>query len=310
MAFFTALSSITIMGVMILIGILLRRKQPLTPEVRHLMIQLIVNVGMPSIVLSGILNFPIDGSIMALIFQTFLIAMGINIGAILLSYSLAKAQGKSGAEASEIAIVSSLGNTAFIGIPLCTILFGPKGTLLAAVFDAGLDFVLWSVAVFLLQKSSRFSLINLKAMLNIPMLAIILGLTLGFLQFEAPQLLKDLTRTLAGIASPLAMIYIGFLIPDMWKRLPALSLRRLAPPITFKLLFLPLATMGIILFIPALDGMLKNVLIVQMAMPTFTLASVLFERYDADVNFGIAVTTLSILLSIITIPLMIYIAGI
>lgn len=299
------------MGVMIFIGILLRRKQPLTPEVKHLMIQLIVNVGMPCIVLSGILNFEIDGAVMALIFQTFLIAVGINVGAIALSFTLAKSRGKTKAEASEIAIVSSLGNTAFIGIPLCTILFGPKGTLLAAVFDAGLDFVLWSVAVFLLQKSSRFSLANLKAMLNIPMMAIILGLTLGFLQFEAPQFLKDLTRTLAGIASPLAMIYIGFLVPDMWKRLPAIPALRLAPPILFKLLFLPLATMfALLMLFPGLDAMLKNVLIVQMAMPTFTLASVLFQRYDADVNFGTAVTTLSILLSIITIPIMVYIAGI
>ncbi len=308
MIFLTTLSSVSIMGVMVLIGTLLRRNYAFTPDVQRMLITLIVNIGLPSIILASIFNFELDSDLLTLVFLTFGLSVALNITGIVIARSIARLRGVPKAAANEIAITATLGNTAFIGIPLCAILLGAKGALLAAVFDAGLDFVMWTVAVFLLQSGQTFSLKSLRAMINIPMMAIVTGMTLGLLQFEAPDFLKQLTKTLAAIASPLGMIYIGLLVPDLWHKLRTLKVGRLSFGIIFKIIIFPLGVLGILLMLP-IDSLVAKVIIIQATMPTLTLASVLFQRYDADVNFGTAMTIVSVLLSLITIPIMVYLAS-
>ncbi|MFK9094303.1 AEC family transporter [Bacillus salipaludis] len=57
----------------------------------------------------------------------------------------------------EIALLSGLRNTGFIGIPLCAALIGPEGALFAAIFDAGVDITIWTVGVLIIQQNRRFT---------------------------------------------------------------------------------------------------------------------------------------------------------
>lgn len=306
MGFVTTLSSVSIMGVMILIGMLLRRNRPLSIETQGMLIQIIVNVALPCIILSSIFNFKMDGAMFKLVLLTFFGAAALNTVALLLSWALGKSLGYEARRARQVSIISSLGNTGFIGIPLCAILFGPKGALLAAVFDAGMDFVLWSLGIFMLQKDSKFSFASLKAMLNIPMMAIVLGLGLGFVQFEAPQFLIALTTMLANVASPLAMIYIGLLVPGMWPKIRSMSKQQFRMPLLFKLFGVPvLAILMVKLF--DLDLTLAQVILVQATMPTIALASIVFYKYDGDVDLAAATTIVSTLLALVTIPIMVWV---
>lgn len=306
MIFFTTLTSVSVMGAMMLIGVLLRRAYGLTIESQRLVVALIVNIGLPSIVLSSVFNFQLDSEMMKQILTIFVISVVLNTLGILFIHYLAKKQFKAkNKEASELAITATLGNTAFIGLPLCYVLLGAQGALLAAIFDAGLDFVIWTLCVFLLQREKGFRLRNLAAMINIPLLAIVIALTLGALQFEAHEVLKQLTKSLAAIASPMGMIYIGLLIPDLWKVIHKIDLKRVTTGIIFKIILFPLSAFLLIFLLP-IDSMVMKVVLVQATMPTFTLASVLFQRYKADVNFGIAMTLLSTMSSLITIPCMLY----
>lgn len=306
MIFFTTLTSVSVMGAMMIIGVLLRRAYGLTAESQRLIAALIINVGLPSIVLSSVFNFNIDGEMMKHIFITFVLSIVIMVIGLVTVYFIGKKYFHyKTLESSELAISAILGNTAFIGIPLCYVLLGAKGALLAAIFDAGLDFVLWTVCVFLLQQDRGFRLRNLKAMINIPLMAIVIGLTLGAMQFQAHDILKQLTKALAAIASPLGMIYLGLLIPDLLHMMRKIDIKRLSIGIFIKVICFPLLAVMVIILLP-LDSTITKVIIIQATMPTFTLASVLFQRYKADVNFGLAMTLVSVLISLITIPCMLY----
>lgn len=310
MIFFTTLTSVSVMGAMIIVGILLRRAYGLTIETQRLVVALIVNIGLPSIILSSVFNFNLDATVMKQIITIFALSVIVNSAGILFVHYIAKKrfhiQDKS---ASELAITASLGNTAFIGIPLCYVLLGAQGALLAAIFDAGLDFVIWTLCVFLLQRDKGFRLKNLVAMINIPLISIVVGLTLGIMQFQAHEILKQLTRSLAAIASPLGMIYIGLLVPDLWKVIRHIDLKRVTLGVIFKILIFPLASFLFIILLP-IDSMVIKVVLIQTTMPTFTMASILFQKYHADINFGLAMTIISVFGSLITIPCMIYLLNI
>ncbi len=295
------LSSILIMAVIIGIGALIGGRNPLTGGTRQLMITIIVNVAMPCIILYGIFSTPIDSRLLSQIFLIFFVSILLNCLGILLGFIGAKSLRLPNQKVRELAIVSGLGNTGFIGLPLCAALFGPKGALLAAVFDAGLDFTIWTVGVMLLQESREFRLKNLRTLLNIPMAAIVLGLIIAAAGVHPPQAVKQLTGILANLASPMAMLYIGMLIPSLLKNRRTIPLPMLGLPITLKLFIFPLIV-SLILYLAALDADIAQVVLVQAAMPTIALASILFARYAADEEMGAMTTVFSTLLALASIP--------
>lgn len=295
------LTSICTMGVIIGIGALIASRTPLTAETRQFMITIIVNVAMPFIILYGIFSTPIDQQLLTQIFLIFIVSVLFNclgigmgmFGATMLRFPRQKVR--------EMAIVSGLGNTGFIGLPLCAALFGPKGALLAAVFDAGLDFTIWTVGVMLLQNRQGFRLKNLQTLINPPMIAIVVGLFIAAIGFHPPQLVKQLSGILANLASPMAMLYIGMLIPTLLKNRRNISLSMLGLPITIKLFIFPLVVAGL-LYASSLDADITQVVLIQATMPTIAMASILFAKYAADEEMGAMTTVCSTLLALATIP--------
>lgn len=308
MDFTTIFTSVIVMGCMIGVGILLKRGLTFNEDARQLLMGIIINVAMPCIILYSIFQFPMNDSVFKLVLITFMLSIFINLLGIAIGWSVATLMKVPAQRAKEMAIVAGFGNTGFIGLPLCATLFGPKGALLAAVFDAGLDFTIWTAGVLLLQKNSGFSLRSLKAMVNIPMIAIVLGLTLGYFHFQPPQLILTLTGNLANLASPLAMIYIGLLVPTLWAKRSAIPKLHLSVPIFLKLIMLPITTALILKFL-ALDTAITQVALVQAAMPTITIASILFTKYQADVEMGAAATVFATIISLATIPVIVYLGG-
>ncbi|WP_134686039.1 AEC family transporter [Brevibacillus migulae] len=295
------LSSILVMGVIVGIGAIIGKKLPLTADSRKLMIMLIVNVAMPCIILDGIFQLPIDRTLLTQIFVIFAIAVLFTCMGILLGWIGAKACKVPDKEARQLAILAGCGNTGFIGLPLCAALFGAKGALLAAVFDAGLDFTIWTVGVMLLQEKRKLTLGGLKELVNIPMFAIAGGLFVAVLGLEPPDIVKQLTGSLAKLASPLAMMYIGMLIPVLLHNKKRVPLPMLGLPLAMKLIVFPLVTAGLLFFF-SIDQELAHVTLIQTAMPTIAMASILFARYAADEEMGAMTTVFSTLLGLLTIP--------
>lgn len=305
MEFQTLLQSILIMAVIIGIGGFIGFRQPLTTDSRQLVITIIVNVALPCIILDGIFQTPIDDQLWTQIITTFLLSVLLNCFGILIGWLGARALPVDEKKRRQIAILSGLGNTGFIGIPLCAALFGPKGALLAAIFDAGVDIVMWTVGVMMLQGKGSFSLQGLKSLINIPMLAIVGGLTFALIGFVPPEPAKQIFGTLSKLASPLAMLYIGMLMPHFFKAKRFVPIRLISVPIIFKLFLFPLLT-ALLLSVYPIDAEIASITLIQVAMPTLTLASILFARYAGDEEMGAMTTLFSTLLALLTIPAVVY----
>lgn len=296
-------ATIFVMGAMIAIGALIASRMRSTLEARQLLITLIVNVGLPCIILHGLFQLPMNRELLTQIFIIFTLAFLFSCMGILLGWGAGRLQGATGQKVRELSIISGFGNTGTIGLPLCAALFGAKGAVLAAVFDAGMDLCLWTIGVMLLQEKRRFTMASFKSLVNIPMLAIVLGLIAASLGLTPPpEPIKQLSGTLAAIASPLAMMYIGMLLFDYVRARQPLSISRIGAPLIVKLGVYPIAAAFLISFLP-LDQEIVQVAVVQVAMPTIAIAPILFARYNADEGLAAMMTVCSTLLSLLTIPL-------
>lgn len=298
--------TIILIGLFILIGAILARTFPFNDDTRSLFMSLIVNAALPAIILSSIFNVDITPERFRTLLFVFIISITINVLGIGLGYLFAFVFYRKSNQKNELALLSGLGNTGFIGLPLCAVLFGPEGALYAAVFDAGVDFTIWTVGAFLLQKKKQFNFRLLKAMINVPMIAIVLGLTSAFFSVKPPNLFIQLFDYLAALAAPLAMFYIGAIIMNFQRSRITQSIRKIWIPLVVKLIILPLSVAFIVLFL-YFDAIVIQVILIQSMMPTITLASILFAKFSGDEEMGAITTVISTLIALSTIPLMIYI---
>ncbi len=306
MEYTVVFESILLIGFMILIGVLLARITPINDSTRKTYTLIIVNVAMPCIILSSIFKVEIDHSILKNIGIVFGLSIIISIVGILIGWLSITIFDKDSTMKPEVALLSGLGNTGFIGIPLCAAILGPKGALYAAIFDAGVDLVIWTFGVMLLQKSVKFSFNTLKSMINIPTIAIVCGLLFAFVNYRPPMIFITLTNQLAALASPLAMFYIGILIMSVNKmQFTALKSKSIIPTLV-KLLGLPVVAFIMIRFI-TLDHVIAQTLLIQATMPALTLSSILFSKYNVNDKLGAIVTVISTIFSLLSIPLLLLI---
>lgn len=297
--------SISLISILIILGSFVARSYPFNDDTRQMFIILITNVAMPAIILSSIFSVEIDQQMFKTLIIIFILSIIINIAGLVLGYLSTSIFKRHSKKKTEIAILSAFGNTGFIGIPLCAVLFGPEGALYAAIFDAGVDFTIWTVGVYLLQEEKKFNLKLLKGIINIPLVAIVLGLVIAAIGIKMPLIIIDLTDMLAAFAVPLAMFFIGAIVSNFQRGQVKMSFFEVTVPIFIKLILLPFI---VILFLmnSILSKLMIDIVIIQSMMPALTLSSVLFAKYSKDDKLGAFITILSTFASLLVIPLILY----
>ena len=300
------IQSIAIISLMIVIGAVLSKSFQFNDDTRGVFISLIVNIAMPSIILSSIFNVKMDNDTFRTIILVFFVSILINVVGIALGWVLSFTFYKKSKKHAELALLAGLGNTGFIGIPLCAVLIGPEGALYAAIFDAGVDFTIWTVGVLILQKNGSIGLKTFKSMINIPLISIFVGLIVSYFHYRPPTLVINLVDQLAALAAPLAMFYIGILVMSIKFSKVKDNGLKVWIPISVKLMMLP-ALVALLIGYFQLEMTIVQTVLIQSMMPTLTLASILFAKYSADEDMGAITTVLSTILALLTIPAMIYV---
>ncbi|MRH42547.1 auxin efflux carrier [Aquibacillus halophilus] len=294
-------STIAVMGLIIGLGVLTASQIPITKELKSGIMFIIINIAVPSIILNGIFSTEVTSHLLNQVLVIFVFSISFHILSLLFSFTTSKLFNFQSLSPQKLSILSTFGNTGFIGIPLCATIFGPTGGLLAAIFDSAMDLVIFTIGIYMLQSHGKFKLRQLKALVNPPLIAITVGLLAAVTGFDPPDFIKQLTGMLSAIAAPLAMIYVGMLIPPLIQRKGLLFYSSIWFPLSFKLLILPIITFVLISF-TYFDGLIKNIIIIQASMPTFMLATVLFSRYTDDEETAVLTTIYSTILCLFTIP--------
>ncbi|WP_147803770.1 AEC family transporter [Alkalicoccus halolimnae] len=300
-------TAITVMGIMVALGVLVASQIHITRETKQLLVIVVLNIAVPSVILNGVFNTDVSDQLLRQVAVIFVLSIIFHLAAIGAALIFARIAGFKSDFAKRMTILAALGNTGFIGIPLCATIFGPTGGLLAAIFDAGLDFVIFTVGLYLLQSGRTFRLSQLKSLLNLPLAAVIVGISSAFLELEPPAVLRQLVELLSGLAAPLAMLYIGILLQQLLKRTGFRVFPQIWFPLTVRLLLIPAVTLAVLPFLP-LEELTRNVVIVLSGMPTFMLAAILFSRYTDEEDTAVMTISFSTILSLVTIPLIAYAA--
>jgi malate permease and related proteins len=299
---------ILVMALIGLLGFLLAGRIELTSSVRLFIIFIVVNIALPSMIFSSIISRDITSDLLQDLAVIYTTSLTLNLTGIFFGYLFGRLAGYGDLERKQLAVLCGCGNTGFIGIPLAVMMYGSSAAVYAAIYDAASITTAFTLGIFLLSRK-RFKLSQMKAMLNPPFVTLLITMPAAGLGLAVPAILLESTFMLAGLAGPLAMIYIGMLARQL--RLPDLRwLGRkyfvfLLILVFVKLLTLPVAAAMVTPFLPVSEEV-RGLIIIQAGMPSFTLATVLIAKYGGNEKLGMSAVVLTTFFSIATLPFIIF----
>ncbi|PIY60364.1 hypothetical protein COY95_02160, partial [Candidatus Woesearchaeota archaeon CG_4_10_14_0_8_um_filter_47_5] len=133
--------------------------------------------------------------------------------------------------------------------------------------------------------------------------ALALGYGVSALGIPLPDILIKPLEALGSIMTPLALILLGVFISHLhFRRLP---LRDLSIPVAAKLILMPALAGAVASVLGMHDSLLRNVLIVESAMPSAVSSIIYADLFKESAEFASLIVLFTVLLSSLAIPLVI-----
>jgi len=296
----TVIASVLPVYLLILAGALLRRTGILRKEGDEGVMRLVFHVMLPCFILDKLLGSDVlrSGTVVAwgLGLGFFFIAVGLAVGWLAgAAIGLGTGTGR-----RTFALTAGCQNFGFTAIPVVEILWGGGGALaLLFVHNIGVEVAIWSLGVMLMSGDRG---IPWRKLVNGPIMAVLIGLLLVTLRvdthIEGPA---RVALSMLGIgAFPVAIALTGASMMDLigsekplWKVVIAATVVRLA--------IIPAVILSGAKFLP-LAVELKQVLIVQAAMPAAMTPILLAKLYGGRPGIAVQVVIATTVASLVTLP--------
>ena len=206
------------------------------------------------------------------------------------------------------AFASSFSNPGFFGIPLVIAALGEGAVFYAAPFIALLNIGQWTYGVSRLNGQPVLQGLQPKKLIRAPfVIALLAGVALFALQLPLPEIISGGLRTVAGLNTPLAMFTVGIYlaqtdIPGMLKR------KSLGLISAVRLLAIPLIALLLLWLLPESMQEMRTVLLICAACPVGSNVAVYAQLYGKDYPYAVETVVLSTVLSLASIPLVMYLS--
>ena len=198
-------------------------------------------------------------------------------------------------------------NTIFVGLPINQALFGDDSIPYVLIYYMCNTTFFWTLGTYLIQRDgegeARFDLkTSLKKVFSPPLMGFLLGLVLVMLQIKLPAFLASDLQYLGNLTTPLSMIFIGLSVSHVGVKQLVLGKDQLLI-LLGRFLVAPLLMATIVYWVP-LPSLMKQVFIIQSAMPLMTNAPVVARLYGADSDYAAVMVTETTLATMVVIPIL------
>lgn len=196
-------------------------------------------------------------------------------------------------------------NIGFIGYPIIKAIFGNDSVFHTSLFGMVFNIMIFTLGVYLIGIGQQGNnKLNLKNLITPGVICSFLALILYLLHIRAPQIVTDFTSMIGDMTTPLAMIIIGVTLGAMNIREVFNELRVYIYTI-IKQLILPVITYPIIAFLIK-DNYLGGLTLVMLSMPVGSSAVLFTNKYGGDSELAAKTIFMTTLISVFTIPLVVY----
>lgn len=295
------LNSLVMIFIMIIPGIVLKKKNILDESKTKGISAVLVNVTWPCMVIDA-MQMPYSEEVFngsKYIFMLLVIIFLIIFAAAAVSVKALKLKR---AQAGILAFMLIFGNTGFIGLPVMNALYGKEAVFYASMVEMANDILMFTVGIMLIQISAGAETkFRLKEFLSPGIFGVFIGFALFLGGITLPEFLGKSVSVIGAATTPLSMIVIG-------SQLGGIRLRELAGDRSIyaasliKLLIVPSIALLIVRFAFGDVSLLAKVVIMSFAMPGAACTVIFSQQYNSDADFAAKGVLMSTLFCLATIP--------
>lgn len=276
-------------------GYLLRRFGRLPDNAADVLNRIVVDLCVPATILRLVPKLHLDVGLLILV----VVPWAMAAVAYLLMRLLARPLRLDPMHRVALFIATALGNTSFLGFPLCSALLGEASIPLAAVYDQLGSFLILSTVVPIafgsVTAGARPSTAQIvKKVLCFPPFG---ALLIALLPVKQPALLEALFSAVAAALVPLAMLAVGLKL----RLTPPRPLRVLLAGLSLKLLVLPVVAWCLVRALAA-PRFVTQVAVLETAMPTMITAGALMMAEGIASELAAAFVGWGLVLSLVSVP--------
>ena len=202
---------------------------------------------------------------------------------------------------------SMYSNCGFIGIPLVNSILGSSGVFFITAYMVVFNLFTWTHGIILMEK--KCSLKNMKEGILSPMfLSTLAAVALFFLRIRIPSVVLDSMNYVADMNTPLSMMVAGFSVAqsDLGKMLRNLRIYFIS---FIKLILIPVLMIAV-LTLMSLPSEVATTILIGAACPAATTGTMMAIRYRQNYTYSSELFAITTVLSIITIPAVVFLAEI
>ncbi|MBO7519932.1 MAG: AEC family transporter [Clostridia bacterium] len=230
-------------------------------------------------------------------------AVAAHILFIVLSLSLIRAKDIKRERVLRFAAIFA--NCGFMALPLQQALLGSEGVFYGSSVVAVFNIFVWSFGVYLMSGDKKY--VKPKALAVSPsIIAIAVGIIIFLFSLPVPDILRKPMDFMAGLNTPLPMIVIGYHLAHS-DILKGLRDKGAIFATVLRLIIFPAAAL-LIMYLCGIRGSMLVSLTIAFSSPIAAMTAMFSARFDNDTSLAATIVSMSHIISIITMPPIIYLA--
>lgn len=302
--FFTVGTQVLVLFLLIGVGVIVGKTHLLGEEAARSMADIVLLFATPCVIIRSFQR-PVTPELLRGLGIAALAAIGVHLLGIALAHLCVRDKDEARRRVLRFGVVFS--NAGYMAIPLQLALLGDDGVFYGAVYVAVFNLVLWTYGVAIMGEG-KHSLSLTKVLVNPGIIGVAVGFVLLLTGFTLPSVLAAPIDHLANLNTPLPMLIIGYYLADT-NLSRALRDRSCYLTIALRLLVIPLLTLGI-LWLCGVRGTVLVSAVIGASAPVATATTMFATRYEREPELSVNLVVVSTLLSVITMPLIVGLAGI
>lgn len=299
------LNQMLILFFFIFLGVLLNRTGIINTDFNQRITKIIIHVTMPCMILASVASQ--DGArdmhaliILAVVGIVFYIIV-LPIIAFLMVHILPVRPERQGL----YMFMTIYSNVGFMGFPVLNAIYGPKAVFYAAIINIIFNISIYTYGVIIMHyKKEATAALSIRSILSPGVSLSVFAVFVYIFRIPFPAPLTSALTSLGDMTVPLAMMVIGATLGTMHLK-ELFNDWALYPYILFRQFILPLAAFPLLRFFLH-DELILGVSFILLMMPVANTAVLFANLYDGDTKLAAKGVFFTTLLSIVSIPLLIY----
>lgn len=310
----TIFNQTLILFFLLMIGFTIRRLNIVDRHLNNNLTNLIIYVTLPALIINS-MDYDFSLERLNQLGIVLVSAVGIFLIMIAISWGTSSVLAQESSEKAIYRFILIFANVGFMGYPVVEVIFGQQGVFLAAIYNLVFNIVLWTLGVLIMcnsqQNESRVKL-EWSQLINPGIISIGIGFVIFLLSLELPAPISHTFEMLGETTTPLAMIVVGNVLAQVTIK-DIFSNLKLWIVTAIRLILLPLIALamlkGLTFLLPAfeLSSTLLGVIIVLTGMPAAANTAIFAQEFGGDEALASEGVFLTTLLSVLTIPVIVYI---